>query len=611
MHVIGATGTGKSTLLQSCIVQDIHLGNGIAVLDPHGDLIESILPYIPENRYDDVVIIDPSDGEFPVGFNILNAHSDVEKEILASDLVAVFRRLSTSFGDQMHSVLANAILAFLESTEGGTLMDLRRFLIEKDYRSRFLKTVSDPSVVYYWQKEYPLLKSNSIGPILTRLDSFLRPKLIRNMVAQKKSLDFESLMDNRKIVLIKLSQGLIGTENSYLLGTFFVSKIYQTAMARQAKSKDSRANFYMYIDEFQNFVTPSMSSILSGTRKYGLGCILAHQDMSQLQKYDTELANAVVSNAGTRVCFKIGDIDAKRFAEGFSSFEVQDIQNLGTGQAIARIERPEFDFTISTLQLKDIESEQAVEIKYKVIALSQEMYGTPREEVERSLEFLREEKAQEADPKPKKEQVVIPPSPNEEAVETLKQEVQEKVTSVEIQANETKARLVKQKELSEHRYMQMFIKKMAEARGFTAKIEEPTPDGGRVDVTLERNGKRIACEIGMTTTADWELHNIEKCIDAGYDLVVAIAKNRNVVKVIEKKIRDSIDNAQLSKVMVIEAEALFEYLDVEIARKPSTETRVKGYRVKVEYGTVSDGESKRKTQARTKVVVDSIKKNID
>ncbi len=338
MHIIGATGTGKSTLLLSMIAQDMKYGNGLAVLDPHGDLIESILAYIPEHRIEDVIIIDPADGEYPVAFNILSAHSEIEKDILSSDLVAAFKRLSTSWGDQMNSVFANAILAFLESDEGGTLADLRRFLIEKPYREAYLKKVKDPHIVYYWQHEYPLLKSNSIGSILTRLDTFLRPKLIRNMVAQKKGLDFEHILDTKKILLIKLSQGLIGAENSFLLGTFFVSKMYQAAMARQAKRKADRNDFFLYIDEFQNFITPSMSYILSGARKYHLGLILAHQDMQQLQKYDTELASSVVVNAGTRICFRLGDTDAKRFASGFSYFDAADLENLHIGEAIGRIE---------------------------------------------------------------------------------------------------------------------------------------------------------------------------------------------------------------------------------------------------------------------------------
>lgn len=601
MHVIGATGTGKSTFLQMCVAQDIYLGNGVAVLDPHGDLIEGILPYISNERYKDVIIVDPSDSDFPVGFNILSAHSDIEKEILASDLVAVFRRLSTSFGDQMHSVLANAILAFVESSEGGTLIDLRRFLIEKPYRDLFLKTVSDPSVVYYWQKEYPLLKSSSIGPILTRLDMFLRPKAIRNMVAQKKSLDFEDILDSQKILFIKLSQGLIGTENSYLLGSFIVSKIYQAAMARQAQSKSDRKPFYLYIDEFQNFITPSMSSILSGTRKYGLGCVLAHQDMIQLQRQDTELASAVISNAGTRVCFRLGDIDAKRFEDGFSSFEATDLQNLGTGQAIVRIERPVYDFNLSTVELKDIDEETKQNTINTIITLSREKYGTPREEVEQSLEYLRSEQHVE------EKHVVEEPSivtPKTEEKPTPKIPKQEQVKAEEIQDTTTKEHFVKRKEVTEHRYTQTLIKKMSEARGYKATIEEVTSDGkGRIDVSLERNGKRIACEIGVTTTKDWEVHNIEKCLAAGYDRVVAIAKDSKSIRAMQLKISQTISRPMQEKILVLDTEGLFMYLDKEISKEATTEKRVKGYRVKVEYEAVSEEEMQIKRDGIAEVIL--------
>jgi len=191
MHVIGATGTGKSTLLLNLIVQDINQGNGIAVLDPHGDLIDRIMDYIPEEREKDVILFDPADLDYPVGFNILSAHSEIEKNVLASDLVGVFKRLSTSWGDQMTSVLGNAILAFLESEQGGTLYELRRFLVEGDFRKHFLKTVDDPEVIYFWEKEFPLLKGNPQASILTRLNNFLRLKLLRNIVAQKQGLNFE------------------------------------------------------------------------------------------------------------------------------------------------------------------------------------------------------------------------------------------------------------------------------------------------------------------------------------------------------------------------------------------------------------------------------------
>src|SRR6185369_1677747 len=180
VHVVGGSGTGKSTLLVRMIVEDIEAGAGVGVLDPHGDLIEEVLARMPEKRTDDVVLFDPSD-EQPVGWNVLRAHSEVEKQLLASDLVGVFRRLSTSWGDVMSTLLANAVLAFLESEEGGTLVELRQFLVDPDFRRRFLGTVRDEHVQFYWAKEFPLLGGKPQGPILTRLDTFLRSKLVRSV----------------------------------------------------------------------------------------------------------------------------------------------------------------------------------------------------------------------------------------------------------------------------------------------------------------------------------------------------------------------------------------------------------------------------------------------
>lgn len=570
-HIIGATGTGKSTLFLSMISQDIKNGNGLAVLDPHGDLIESILPYIPKERIDDVIIVDPSDAEYPVAFNILSAHSEIEKDILSSDLVAAFKRLSSSWGDQMNSVLANAILAFLESKDGGTLIDLRRFLVEKPYRDAHLKTVSDPHIVYYWQHEYPLLKNSSLGSILTRLDTFLRPKLIRNMVAQKNGLDFEDILDTKKILLVKLSQGLMGAENSFLLGTFFVSKMYQAAMARQAKSKAERSDFFLYIDEFQNFITPSMSHILSGARKYHLGLILAHQDMQQLQKYDTELASSVVVNPGTRICFRLGDTDAKRFASGFSYFDAKDLENLHVGEAIARIEQPNFDFSLNTIPLPVIDPYEAEVTAKQVIARSREQYGTPKETVEQSLQLLGKVVADS----------VI--KPEEEPQETIHTEPEQSVAPfvpVEISGPEKPTKKAK----TQHRYLQTLIKKMAESRGYKAILEDSTPDGkGRVDVSLEKGSKKIACEISVTTGDEWEAHNVEKCLAAGYDEVIVCSSDTKNLGRIRVQLENKLTKDQLSKVFTLDPQEVVQYFDQQVVEETKTDKVVKGYRVRVEF----------------------------
>jgi len=324
-HIIGATGTGKSTLISNLFLEDVRCGNGCVIFDPHGDTIEEIIPHIPEGRLRDVILIDPSDNEYSFGFNLLSASTEVEKIVLSSDLVEAFRRHSTSWGDQMTSVLSNAINTFLDSKTGGTLIELKRFLIEDSFRKEFLKSVNDRSIHYYWDNEFKILKKLSISPLLTRLDTFLRPKTIRNILSQKQGLDFNEVINERKILLVKLSQGLIGEANSYLLGTLIMSKIYQVAQARQLLPKYERPPFYIYLDEFQNFITPSINAILSGARKYGTGLVLAHQELNQIK--DADIGNSVLSNANIRICFRLGDFDAKKLESGFSSFDSNDLQN--------------------------------------------------------------------------------------------------------------------------------------------------------------------------------------------------------------------------------------------------------------------------------------------
>ncbi len=588
-HIIGSTGTGKSTALLSYIIQDMYLGNGVAVLDPHGDLIEAILPYVPDERMKDVIIIDPSDADFPIGFNILSAHSEMEKELLSSDLVAIFRKMSSSWGDQMNSVFANAIIAFLESREGGTLTDLRRFLIEKDYREKFLKTVKDPHVVSYWQKEYPLLKSSSIGSILTRLDAFLRPKTIRNMVSQKKSLDFSRFLDQQKIILIKLSEGLIGSENSYTLGALIVSKIQQAAMARQSIKKEERKDFFLYIDEFQHFITPSMISILTGARKYHLGLILAHQDMEQLSKRDAELANSVLSNTGIRMCFRLGDADARKMEQGFSFFEAKDLQNLSVGKAIARLETAENDFNLTTPKFQEIEQDIAESIAEEVRELSRKTYGTPKEIVDTPIE------TDLTYPTERKEETNSAPPPVKRKTEPLSKESQE----------ETIQTVIAHKEHTEHRYQQNLIKKMAESRGFIARVEEPV-EGGFVDVSLERDGKKYACEVTVTTTTEWEIHNIEKCAGAGYETIFVCATDKQKLQKIAEELQSLTVTG--ATIYTYTPEELFLHLDSIVAKDAGTEKTVKGYRVKVEYSAVPESESEIKRQRILKAITDRKKK---
>jgi len=238
MHVIGATGTGKTTFLRNLFIEDIKAGRGALFLDPHGDAAQEFLEYIPENRIDDVVYIDPSDTNYAIGFNLLEAHSEQEQMLLSSDLVGIFKREAMQWGDVMTSVLSNAINAFVESSTGGTLFELKRFLLEKKFRDEFLKTVDDPATRYYFTNEFTSIKRASLSPLLTRLDTFLRPKVLRNMFIQRKGLDFHSLIRENKIVVVKLALGMIGEKNASLLGSLIIAKINQAAFARQNQSKE-------------------------------------------------------------------------------------------------------------------------------------------------------------------------------------------------------------------------------------------------------------------------------------------------------------------------------------------------------------------------------------
>ena len=595
-YVIGGSGTGKSTLLLNLILQDIEAGHGVAVLDPHGDLVDGVLARIPENRTVDVVLINPADEEFPIGLNILTAHSEIEKTLLSSDLVSVFRRLSTSWGDQMNAVLGNALLAFLESSTGGTLLDLRRFLIDKEFRRSFLPTVQDSEVVYFWEKEFPQLIGRAATPILTRLDTFLRPKLIRNMVAQQRSLDFRALVDNRKILLAKLSQGTIGEENAHLLGTLLVSKLHQVALSRADTDAAQRSDFYLYVDEFQHFVTPSMASLLSGVRKYRIGLTLAHQDLVQLGRSTDELVSSVLANATTRICFRLGDQDARRLSDGFSFFEARDLQNLGVGEAIARVERADNDFNLQTVPVPELDEQIGRERASAVIAASRKLYATPKDEIPQTPPPAPESKAPEARAaQPSPPQAERPTTGSAEAAAT-----QTKPPAGPRPASETG------RGGQQHRYLQTLIRRLGEERGFRVSLEVPVLSGtGNVDVVLERDDLTIACEITVTTPTGHETGNLQKCLAAGYSRVILVSPtNRNLSRV-RKRATEVFSTDDLSRLHFALPEEMPELLDQIGLPPPSTEN-LRGYTVKVQFSTSEPEES----QAKTEKIRDLLRKSL-
>lgn len=578
MHVIGASGTGKSTLLLNLIRQDIENGEGLAVLDPHGDLVDAILGGMPPERIDDVILLDPSDEQFPVGFNILAAHSDFERSLLASDLTSIFRRLSTSWGDQMESVLRNAILAFLESSRGGTLADLRRFLLDAAFRKDFLATVGDPEVVFYWQRAFPQLTGGkSIGPVVTRLDEFLSRKPIRYMVSQDANrLDFAEILDQGRILLVRLPQGLIGRENTALLGSLVTAKLQMAAMSRQRLPAAQRRDFWCYMDEFQNFITPSMAEILAGARKYRLGLILAHQELRHLDA-DRDVASAVLSNCYTRVVFKVGDADARALENGFSHFESRDLMNLGVGEAVCRVERSDHDFNLSVPESLTFDDADAAATREEVIESSRKKYSRPRSEVEAELlrksEHTADKPAKSAKPQPAPPPTEPPLPVSEKQPEPQPSGVSETPPPVSVPSEiaEPKPPTAIGRGSTLHRETQHRIKLVAEQLGFRATLEAQIGSGG-VDLLLERDDLRIAVEFSSTTGVTHETQNILKCLIGDYTHIALVSADAQKLSQVATKLRERVSEASLSRLGFYEVEPFLDYLrGLPKAESPSSQ----------------------------------------
>lgn len=577
IHIVGVTGVGKSNLLSQMILDDLEQGNGVAVFDPHGDLIdENILPRIPKSRIEDVIIFDPSYTESVVGFNLLQAHNDFEKIVLSSDLVEAFKSTATSWGDNMSAVLSNVINTFLESTQGGSIVELKRFLVDEGFRNTYLKTVNDPILLYYWKSEFPKMQKG-ITPLLTRIDVFLRHKVIRNIFSIKDGLDIESAMNSKKIILIKLSQGLIGFENANLLGTLLLSKLHQATFARQKLSETARQPFTIYLDEFQNFMTPSMTSMLEGSRKYQVAMVMAHQNIKQIK--DSVILDSVLSNPYTRIAFRLGDEDARKLASGFFYFNEEDLANLPRGEAIARIGMSKQDFNVSVAKLSDTAD---MEVKNEIVKNSIEKYGISPEEIRAHIPSPNQSKAD-------KKETQTETADLEEMV------IEEEVSKKKIEASlidELKEIEEKSERNKEHQYLQKLIRKMGQDRDYLSTLEKETKDGGRIDVVLERNNVRIAIEISVTNTPSYEVQNLKKCLKEGYAPVILISKNESHLASIEKLAHKEIDKKDLGLIQFIHPDELSKILDmVETKPEPKVEI-VQGYRVTTEYDAEINHDSK-------------------
>ncbi len=331
MYIIGKTGTGKTTLLQNMIVSDIKEGNGLAVIDPSGDLAEELLNYIPKRRIKDVIYFKPGDLMYPIGFNPLEKVDSDQRHLVASGLISVFKKTWYEFwGPRLEHILRNAILALLEYPQS-TLLDLPALLVDRDMRQKVVAKVSNPQVRNFWFNEFEKysawLKSEATSPILNKVGQYLSTPVIRNILGQPESaFSFREVMDKKRILIVNLSKGQVGEDNCSLLGTMIVTQFHLAALNRSEVPEKKRQPFYLYVDEIHSFATLSFADILSEARKYGLKLIITHQYIEQL---DDKIRAAIFGNVGTLISFRIGQEDARALAREFSPiFEETDLVNL-------------------------------------------------------------------------------------------------------------------------------------------------------------------------------------------------------------------------------------------------------------------------------------------
>ncbi len=388
LYVIGKTGMGKTTMLENMVIADIRAGRGVGVVDPHGEFAERILDFVPENRIDDVIYFNPSDLQHPIAFNPLE-YVDIEhRHLVASGIMGVFKKIWPDvWSARMEYILNNSLLALLEYPSS-TLLGIMRMLAEKGYREKIVNNLQDPVIKAFWVNEFARytqrLETEAVAAIQNKVGQFVSNPLIRNIVGQThSSFDMRKIMDEKKILIINLSKGKVGEDNSALLGGMMITKLQLAAMSRIDIPMDKREDFYLYVDEFQNFSTESFANILSEARKYRLNLILAHQYIEQLNE---NVRAAIFGNVGTITCFRVGAEDAEFLEKEFlPEFNANDLVNLGKYDIYIKLmidglaSKP---FSAQTIEPFEPSPESYKDV---VIENSQRKYGTSRLTVEEKI----------------------------------------------------------------------------------------------------------------------------------------------------------------------------------------------------------------------------------
>jgi hypothetical protein len=395
-YIIGKTGTGKSEFLKEMILQDIEAGRGVAAIDPHGDFVEDVLELMPPDRAEDVIYFNPSDKERPMGLNIMEAHGEDERHFVVSSIINLMYKLydphrTGIIGPRFEHAIRNAMLTVM-SKENSTFIEVVRVLTDENFVKELLPYVKDPMVKRYWTDQIAQTsdfhKSEVLDYIVSKFGRFVTNKAMRNIIGQPKSaFDFRKAMDQQKIVLCNLSKGVIGEEDSKFLGLILVPKILTAAMSRQDVPMDQRPDFFLYVDEFQNFATEDFATILSEARKYRLNLTVANQYVGQI---DEEVKNAVFGNVGTIISFRIGVTDANFLQHEFTpTFNESDLTNIEKYHIYMKTivdNEPVPPFSVSLIKDMDkIEAKKNPKLAEMIKDLSRLKYGKDREVVAQEM----------------------------------------------------------------------------------------------------------------------------------------------------------------------------------------------------------------------------------
>jgi hypothetical protein len=395
IYIVGQTGTGKSYAVANMIIQDIQNGAGVGVIDPHGDLIEQILSYIPKERAEDVIVFDPSDLERPLGLNMLeyDFSRPEQKTFITNEFINIFDKLydlKLTGGPMFEYYLRNAMgLLMSDTSEVATLLDVPRIFTNEEFRSQKLAKCSDPTTIDFWEKEATRVTSgdislNNITPYITsKFNTFISNDYVRPIISQPKSaFNFREVMDNKKILLVNLSKGRIGELNSSLLGLILVGRLLMAALSRVDAPESERQDFYLYIDEFQSFTTPSIATILAEARKYRLNLTIAHQFIAQLED---KIREAVFGNIGTMLIFRVGAKDAEFLVKYFEPvFDQNDLINIDNFSALIKLLIKNYTSRPFNIRIPERQSGSA-EMANLIRELSRSKYGGNRLEIEAAI----------------------------------------------------------------------------------------------------------------------------------------------------------------------------------------------------------------------------------